>query len=103
MLAAYVRYYNNRYGTRGALFAGPFRSRPINGEKDYRWTTAYVHANHPEGPTYKYSSHNSYADGIPDPEWLDCARALAIFGGREAYRSFMDAHAVRAQLDRRFF
>jgi REP element-mobilizing transposase RayT len=103
VLTGYGRYYNGKYGTQGPLFAGPFRSRRLVGKKDLLWTTAYVHANHPSGPTYRYSTHNAYLDDHERPGWLTTRRSLAAFGDAERYASYMDAHATRAALNERFF
>lgn len=100
---AYVRIYNRKYGTSGPLFAGPFRSRPLVGRKDVRWTTAYVHANHPTGPNYKFSTHSAYLDEHNRPGWLSTTQLLDAFGGRENYAAFMRDHATRAELNARFF
>lgn len=100
---AYVRYYNLKYATTGPLFAGPFRSRALTGDKDLRWTTAYVHANHPSGPGYRYSTHNAYLDDHLRPGWLTVDKTLAAFGDGLAYADFMRAHATRAELNARFF
>lgn len=103
VMIAYVRIYNRKYGTSGPLFAGPFRARPLVGRKDLRWATAYVHANHPSGPNYRYSTHNAYLDDHNRPGWLSTDRVLEAFGGREAYATFMRDHATRAELNARFF
>ncbi|MBJ7353292.1 MAG: hypothetical protein JHC98_00570 [Thermoleophilaceae bacterium] len=100
---AYVRYYNRKYGTSGPLFAGPFRSRHLRSQKDLRWTTAYVHANHPTGPTYRYSTHNAYVDEHLRPGWLAAERGLSAFTDMNDYESYMRAHAIRAELNARFF
>ncbi|MGH2959131.1 MAG: transposase [Solirubrobacterales bacterium] len=103
VMIAYVRSYNRKYGTSGALFAGPFRARQLIGRKDLRWTTAYVHANHPEGPNYRFSTHRAYLDDLDRPGWLNTTLALDAFGGRTAYATFMRDHATRAELNARFF
>jgi REP element-mobilizing transposase RayT len=100
---SYVRLYNRKYGTDGPLFAGPFRSRALEGGKDIRWTIAYVHANHPTGPTYRYSTHNAYLDDHKRPGWLALDRGLAAFGDKRGYELFMRDHATRAALNDRFF
>lgn len=103
VLSTYVRYYNARYGTSGPLFSGPFKTKPITNAKQYRWTTAYVHANHPSGPEYRYSSHRAFVDDGRRPGWLAAERALAEFGGTHDYLRYMADHAVRAKLNRAFF
>lgn len=100
---AYVRIYNRKYGTSGALFAGPFRSRHLEDHKQLRWATAYVHANHPSGPGYRYSTHNAYVDEHQRPGWLAVEIVLAAFGDSNSYAEYMQSHATRAELNDRFF
>jgi hypothetical protein len=103
VITAYVRMYNNKYGLSGPMFNGPFRSRPIANNRELRWVTAYVHANHPDGPGYRYSTHRAHLDDHDRPGWLQTRRVLAAFGGREAYAEFMADRDLRAQLNVRFF
>jgi hypothetical protein len=103
VLTAYVMRYNRKYRTAGPLFAGPFRSRPLIGDKQLRWATAYVHANHPSGPEYKYSTHTAYLDDHQRPGWLSINPTIAAFGDVNQYAAYMDAHATRAALNDRFF
>lgn len=103
VLSTYVRYYNAKYGLHGPLFAGPFRSRPLKNAKDLRWTTAYVHANHPSGPDYGFSSHRLWIDDMECPGWMRPLTAIDAFHGIENYIEFMDKHAERARLNRLFF
>lgn len=103
VLIAYTRHYNRKYNQQGPLFDGPFRSRPITDNKDLRWTTAYVHANHPSGLDYRYSTHRSFIDDHQRPPWIDTDKTLQVFGGRDGYKAFMRDRATRAELNRRFF
>jgi REP element-mobilizing transposase RayT len=103
LLTSYVRYYNRKYNAGGALFDGPFRSRPLNTNKQIRWAVAYVNANHPSGPDYRYSTHCAFIDEHVQPGWLKPERALMVFGGREQYATYMRDHATRAELNARFF
>lgn len=103
VMTAYVRYYNRRYGLTGPLFAGPFRSRPLTSTKELLWATAYVHANHPSGPGYAYSSHRAFVDEHARPPWLAATHVLEQFGGTDAYSGYMHRHAERATLNREFF
>jgi hypothetical protein len=103
VLSAYVRYYNDRHGTSGPLFDGPFRSNPILDAKQFRWTTGYIHDNHPSGTDYLYSSHIAFVDERVRPGWLAADRALAEFGTTDAYHRFMQQRATRADLNRVFF
>lgn len=103
VMTGYVRYYNRAYGTSGPLFSGPFRSRALVSKKEVRWATAYVHANHPSGLDYRFSTHAAYIDAHRRPGWLSVDRTLAAFGGEDAYAVFMQDHATRAELNARFF
>jgi hypothetical protein len=103
VLTGYVRHHNDKYGTRGPLFAGPYRSRPLVGAKDLRYTTAYIHANHPSGPAYKYSSHAALVDDHARPGWLTMAPLVAAFAPPNDYAAYMQAHATRAGLTAQFF
>lgn len=100
---AYVRIYNRKYGGEGPLFSGAFRSRYLESRKQLRWAVAYVHANHPSGLDYRFSTHAAYIDAHRRPGWLSVDRALAAFGGEDAYATFMQDHATRAELNARFF
>lgn len=100
VLHTYVLAYNRKYNLKGPMFKGPFRCNPITNNKQLRYTTAYVHANHPEGPSYRYSSHRAFIDDHERPGWLTTARALAAF---DDYPDYMRDHATRAALNDRFF
>jgi REP element-mobilizing transposase RayT len=103
VLAIYVRYYNHRYHQQGPLFSGPFRANPLTDDKQFRWTTAYVHANHPSGPDYEYSTHRAFLDGDLRPGWLTTRRALERFGGVDNYVEYMERRAIRAEINDDFF
>ncbi len=103
LLSAYVSHYNRKYHQKGPLFPGPFRSKPITDEKQLKWTTAYVHDNHPDGPGYCYSSHGAYLDDHRCPQWLAAHRTLEVFGGVADYIDYMERRARRAALNQAFF
>lgn len=103
VLTGYGRYYNRKYGTGGALYDGPFRSRHLESDKQIRWAIGYVHANHPSGLGYRYSTHNAYLDDHKRPGWLNADLALASFGDVNSYRAYMQDRAVRVELNELFF
>lgn len=103
LISAYVRYYNRRHKTTGPLFAGPYRARPLKSKKQLKYAIAYVHANHPEGPHYKYSSWAAYLDPDKRPTWLNAEAPLRYFENETGYASFMADHATRAAINDHFF
>lgn len=103
VISSYTRYFNKRHGTAGPLFAGPFRARPITTRKDFRWTIAYVHDNHPTGPDYRYSSHRAFMNDENRPAWLNTATPLKRFASISEYREFLDKREERAALNTFFF
>lgn len=100
VLAAYTRYYHDKYGTTGSLFPGPYRARRIVGRKSLRWRIAYVHANHKrERLDWRFSTHRLLAGVDDPPSWLEAERTLDVFGGRAEYLGYMDDYLARADLD----
>lgn len=99
-LTAYTRRYNRKYGTSGALFAGPFRARPISGESNLRWRIAYINDNHKRlGVDYKFSTHRYYLDPDSAPSWLAVKPALKVFGGVDGYLDYLADREIRNRLD----
>lgn len=99
LLTSYVRYYNNRHNKSGPLFAGPFRARPITNRKDFQWSIAYVHDNHPSGPDYRYSTHRVFVDESLRPAWLNTTAPLKRFGGINGYHHYLTKRTERATLN----
>ena len=98
---AYTRYYNQRHGGEGTLFAGPFRAKPINSPEQFKWRVAYVHDNHRgEGFDYRFSTHRYFLDPSSAPSWIDVEQTLAAFGGLDGYLEYIEARETRARLDR---
>lgn len=100
VLRVYVRYFNARHGTKGPLFAGPYRARPIESSKDFMWCVGYIHDNHPSGLDYRHSTHRYFLDAADAPGWLDVESALSVFGGLPAYLEYLGKRELRAELDR---
>lgn len=99
VIGAYTSYFNRRHGTSGSLFSGEYRARQLEDAKNFMWAVAYVHDNHPSGLNYRYSTDRCYRNADDAPGWLNVEAALAVFGGRAAYRSYMEKHARRSALD----
>lgn len=99
VLVAYTSYFNRRHGTSGSLFAGEYRARQLEDAKDFMWAVGYVHDNHASGLDYRYSTHGRYLRADHSASWLDVEASLSVFGGRAAYRRYMQKRADRAALD----
>lgn len=99
--ATYTRRFNRKYGTSGDLFEERYGSRRIEDRKSFMWRIAYVNDNHKRlGVEYKFSTHKYFVDPGGPPGWLDSERALRVFGGRDAYLSYLSDREIRNRLDR---
>lgn len=103
VLTGYGRYYRDKYGTSGALYNGPFRSRHLKNYKESRWAIGYVHDNHPSGANYRYSTHAAYLDDHKRPGWLAVELGLEAFDGVSNYVQYMRDRSTRADLNANFF
>jgi REP element-mobilizing transposase RayT len=71
----YARSFNERHGTKGCLFQGPFKSMLIRDREGLVYVNRYIHMNpidigqSPEG--YRWSSCNAYLGLAPVPSWMD--------------------------------
>jgi REP element-mobilizing transposase RayT len=89
-LTSYGIYYTNRYNWRGTIFDARYAAKPILDVEHAKSAIAYVHLNDPiQQLDYEFSSH-SLMLGEADWDWIDTTAALNIFGGVDAYKSFLD-------------
>lgn len=102
LMASYSIYFRAKYGGEGPLFNGPYRRKRITDDQQFRWTVAYVHDNHPSGPSYRYSTHRFWDSG-DCPSWIHAAEGLRAFGGPGGYAEYMRRKATRKEIDRDFF
>lgn len=93
----YARWFNDRYGRDGPLFARRFHSVGVTTDEQLMQVSRYVHRN--PGvivpvralAAYRWSSFGAYAGTRPRPTWLRCGRVLDLFGGdRARYRGFVE-------------
>lgn len=98
---AYVKYYRQKHGGSGPLFAGEYRARRLDGPQTFKWRVAYVHDNHKRlGLNYEFSTHRLYVPNPEDaPTWLDVSSTLRIFGGTDGYLGYLAARETRNSLD----
>jgi len=96
----YARVYNERHGTSGCLFQGPFKSMAIPDEEGLAYVSRYIHANPRSMGTppeeYRWSSCRSYLGLAPVPSWLAPSPVLghcrqAGMSDVEAYRHYLAA------------
>jgi hypothetical protein len=102
VVAVYVRYFNDKYGSGGAMFDGEVRLRPANGRREELNAIAYVHDNHGDHCYCEFCTHSLYV-GHPSlvPDWVSASRGLALFGGVEGYLSWQRGRKVQREvLDR---
>lgn len=98
-LTAYVRYYNDRYGLSGPLFAGEYRADIKVDRRSQLNAIAYVNDNHPAKCECDFCGGRYYREAnLSWPRWLDIERGLGIFGGVEAYREFCAARQTLRQM-----
>lgn len=90
---AYTKHHHKRHGTKGPLYAGPFRRRRLNNPKDFKRAVIYVHDNHPTGLDYRFSSHTAWVDDDLRPTWLKVEPALRVYGGLDNYKAFAHTNA----------
>ena len=97
VLNAYVRYFNQKYGRKGKMFAGEVRLRPAIGRRAELNAIAYAHENHGDNCYCEFCTHSLYV-GHPAlvPDWVDVAGALARFGGVGGYLDWMRARQMQA-------
>lgn len=100
VMTAYTRYYNRRHGTEGPLYDGRYCSRRMEGLKSFRWRVGYVVDNHKsQGVDWKFSTHRRMLEADDAPSWLAVEKTLRLFGGLDAYLTYMRKRQYRAELD----
>ena len=92
VLRAFALRYNHITGHRGPVFVRPFDAKFLATPTDMMRAIAYVHRN-PKRPDLikRYTSHPAYLteDGS---SFVNVARGLAVFGGRDAYADYFDKY-----------
>lgn len=93
----YVRYFRERHGGVGPMFAGEYRSDHKRDRRSQLTAIAYVHDNHGDDCRCEFCGHRYFDDqSIEPPAYIDIDRGVALFGGREGYRRFRSArHSLR--------
>jgi putative transposase len=94
-LTGYGIYFNRRYGWRGPILDARHAAKPVLDADHAKNTLAYIHLNDPiEQLDYEFSSH-ALMLGDTGWDWIDTEAALAIYGGADAYRNFLNRRGPR--------
>ena len=89
-LTSYGIYFTNSYGWRGPILDARYAAKPILDAEHAKNTIAYIHLNDPiQQLDYEFSSH-ALMLGESTWDWIDTAAALNIYGGVDAYTSFLN-------------
>lgn len=96
---AYTGYFNKKYQRVGTLFQGVYKASRISSEAYLLHITRYIHLNPREYRFFEFSSLSYYL-GEAEADWIEPARVLAMFQGREDYLKFVgDYEASKGVLD----
>lgn len=91
----YARSFNERHGTTGCLFQGPFKSMVIQDREGIAYVNRYIHLNPIDlGRTaegYSWSSCGAYLGTSKIPSWMDLEPVMAIL--RTPERSDAESYA----------
>jgi hypothetical protein len=99
VMAVYVRYFNDKYGSSGGMFDGEVRLRPAKGRREELNAIAYVHDNHGDHCYCEFCTHSLYV-GHPAnvPGWIDVAAGLEYFGGVAGYLKWQRARQMQREV-----
>jgi hypothetical protein len=89
-LTGYGMYFNKRYSRRGPILDARYAAKPILDADHAKNAIAYIHLNEPiQQLDYEFTSH-SLMLGNSNWDWIDTKAALAVFGGVDAYKDFLN-------------
>jgi hypothetical protein len=99
VMTTYVRYFNKKYGSSGAMFEGEVRLRPAKDLRDELHLIAYVHENHGDDCYCEFCSHSLYV-GHPShvPSWIDVAEGLARYRGVSNYLRWLRTRQAQREV-----
>lgn len=95
VLTSYGRYYNIKYKRRGPILDGRHAADPIDTAEHAKFAIAYTHLNDPIAQLDGTACSHPLLITPNTPDWLDAKRSLAIFGGVDGYRNFINAVGPR--------
>lgn len=99
VLTAYTMYFNKKYKRRGSLFESTYKAVPILKDTQLMHITRYIHLNHSDFRSWRYSSYKDYLQ-IPR-EWIDPKNILELFDLKEQYERFVDDYeSMQCERDR---
>ncbi len=87
----YSIYFNKKYSRSGSLFAGPYKSIPVDGDSDL--LVYLTHHLHHEG---KYTSYTDYISDKTDASWVKFEAILSSFENKkENYKYFIEHYQLK--------
>lgn len=89
VMTSYSRYYNHKYGRRGALFETTYKASRIDQDQYLLHISRYIHLNPRYYKRYPYSSFSYYMHG-GNPEWLQPARVQELYSSPAKYQEFVE-------------
>lgn len=92
--AGYAGYFNRVHGHDGAVFAGRFKSEPVETDEYLMTVVRYIHENPRKagirnGLSYRWSSYREYCN---QKGYADTAFVLGVFGGITEFETFHTAN-----------
>ncbi len=97
--SSYSKYFNNKYGSSGALFETTYKASIIGTNSYILYISRYIHRNPKDWHSYNYSSLPYYI-GRMAPEWLRPQRILDLFTSGDEYVEFIsDIKDYKSSLD----
>lgn len=98
---SYAVYFNRKYKRSGHLFQGRFKSILVDADEYLKQVSRYIHLNpvranlveHPD--EYRWSSYSAITGKTEEPEWLESAWLLSLFGNKKKqarvnYKKFVE-------------
>lgn len=88
LMTSYSKYFNLKYGRRGALFESRYKAKRIDNDSYLVHIARYVHMNPRRWQNYNYSSLR-YIFNKKTPEWLAVNEVTSGFKNRRDYLGFL--------------
>jgi putative transposase len=90
LMTAYTMYFNKKYNRRGPLFENQYRAVLIVRDDYLQHISRYIHLNHAQYKTWRYSSYMAYKQGLAAPTWLNPTPILEMFDSPQQYTDFVN-------------
>lgn len=88
VMTSYSRYFNKKYKRSGPLFETRYKSSRISNDTYLMHISRYIHLNHQNWKTWKWSSYMYYKNNN-FPHWLSPEKVLGLFPSTQKYLDFV--------------